>query len=182
MLGQEDHQAVLRDILSKEYNCHVELSTELVSFTSHPDHVVTQIQKSGSPVEEARFDWLIGTDGAHSVVRKQLGLAFLGETVEANTMAIGDIEVLEGFDSSSWNVWGSAADKMQAHAYLFPRTLSMRPYTRRNKNYHWFIIGGKNIDVVKAASDREVLLNYIHETIGKKKYEYGELRASAPWK
>uniref|UniRef100_A0A0W0FJC3 FAD-binding domain-containing protein n=1 Tax=Moniliophthora roreri TaxID=221103 RepID=A0A0W0FJC3_MONRR len=172
MLGQEDHQTILRDILSKEYECHVELSTELVSFTTHPDHVVAQIQKSESSIEEIRFDWVIGTDGAHSVVRKKLGLTFLGETMDANSLAIGDIEVLQGFDSSFWTIWGSPADKM----------LASRPYSRQNKNYHWFMIGGKNIDVVKAASDREVLLNYIHETIGKKKFEYGELRTAGPWR
>jgi 2-polyprenyl-6-methoxyphenol hydroxylase-like FAD-dependent oxidoreductase len=99
MLGQEDHQAVLRDILSKDYNCTVALSTELVSFEQYPDHVAVRTRDVNTGVEQdARFDWLVGTDGAHSVVRKGLGLTFLGETVEANTLVIGDIEVLDGPD------------------------------------------------------------------------------------
>ncbi|EEB99443.1 hypothetical protein MPER_00884 [Moniliophthora perniciosa FA553] len=113
MFGQEDHLATLREILAKEYDCHVELSTELVSFTPHPDHVVARIRNSKtSAEEEVRFDWLLGTDGAHSVVRKQLGLTFLGETVDEVTLAIGDIEVLEGFDSEFWTMWGSNTDRM----------------------------------------------------------------------
>jgi hypothetical protein len=60
--------------------------------------------------------------------------------------------------------------------------LTLRPYQREGKNYHWLILGGKNVDVHKAAADREVLLKYMHETIGKKKYEHGELRTAASWR
>lgn len=97
ILGQEDQLAVLRGVLAKEYNCAVELSTELASFEAHHDHVLAQIRNVNTGVEEnSRFDWLVGADGAHSIVRKNLGLTFLGETVEENTMVIGDIEVLGG--------------------------------------------------------------------------------------
>ncbi|KAI3613696.1 putative monooxygenase [Moniliophthora roreri] len=173
MFGQEDHQAMLREILSKEYGCHIELSTELVSFTPHPDHVVARIRNLKTFAEEkVCVDWLLGADGAHSVVRKQLGLTFLGETVDAVTLAIGDIEVLEGFDSEFWSMWGSHTDRM----------VTLRPYSRQGKNYHWFGVGGKNIDVPKVASDREMLLQHIHEIIGRKKFKYGEVRSAAPWK
>ncbi|KAK7051449.1 hypothetical protein VNI00_004423 [Paramarasmius palmivorus] len=173
IFGQEDHLAVLREVLSKEYNCAVELSTELASFEPHHDHVVAHIRNVSTGVEEnSRFDWLVGTDGAHSIVRKNLGLTFLGETVEENTMVIGDIEVLGGSELEHWTVWGSFADKM----------LAIRPYERKGKKNHWLAFGGKNVDVVKAASDRDALLNLIFETIGKKKFEYGELRAAAPWR
>jgi 2-polyprenyl-6-methoxyphenol hydroxylase-like FAD-dependent oxidoreductase len=52
----------------------------------------------GNQLEESTsFDWLIGTDGARGVVRKQLGLSFLGETREEQYIALGDI-VVEGVD------------------------------------------------------------------------------------
>ncbi|KAK7030997.1 hypothetical protein VNI00_010229 [Paramarasmius palmivorus] len=192
MLGQEDHLTVLRDILSKKYNCTVELSTELVSFSQHPDHdyvtVRTRDVKTGIE-QDAQFDWLVGTDGAHSIVRKSLGLTFLGETVETNTLVIGDIEVLDGPELRNWTVWGNYGDKMYDY-FSFHRLLlingsdrlTLRHYHREGKNYHWLILGGKNIDIHKAAADREELVKYIHETIGKKKYEYGELRTAAAWK
>lgn len=37
--------------------------------------------------------WLVGTDGAHSVVRKTLGLDFMGETIEDIETVIGDFRI-----------------------------------------------------------------------------------------
>lgn len=41
--------------------------------------------------ETARYEWLVGTDGAKGVVRKQLGLSFLGETRTVENFLVGDI-------------------------------------------------------------------------------------------
>jgi 2-polyprenyl-6-methoxyphenol hydroxylase-like FAD-dependent oxidoreductase len=49
-------------------------------------------------VEETQVPWLVGTDGAHSIVRKTLGLSFLGETLFADELVIGDIKVRKGLD------------------------------------------------------------------------------------
>jgi 2-polyprenyl-6-methoxyphenol hydroxylase-like FAD-dependent oxidoreductase len=92
---------MLREYLA-ERSCTVELGCELRGFEQFPDHVVAHLittDSDGQQQEEhATFDWLVGADGAHSVVRKQLGLSFLGETRTEQNMALGDI-VIEGLDN-----------------------------------------------------------------------------------
>ncbi|KAJ7913864.1 FAD binding domain-containing protein [Mycena leptocephala] len=107
-ISQELHEGVLREYLS-ELGGTVELSTALRSFEQFPDHVVAQIVKTGADgterTEVAKFDWLVGTDGVHSVVRKQLGLSFLGETKEEEHVLVGDIDVDEGLEHGFWHYW-----------------------------------------------------------------------------
>jgi 2-polyprenyl-6-methoxyphenol hydroxylase-like FAD-dependent oxidoreductase len=49
---------------------------------------------------KTQFPWLVGTDGAHSIIRKILALTFLGETRKADKMVVGDIQVFVGLDAS----------------------------------------------------------------------------------
>ncbi|KAK7051550.1 hypothetical protein VNI00_004529 [Paramarasmius palmivorus] len=78
---QDDHQAALRGIIEKRYGVSIELATELVSFEQSPDYVTVKLLKSSlGTTETHQFDWVVGTDGARSVVRKQLGLSFDGES------------------------------------------------------------------------------------------------------
>ncbi|KAJ6544653.1 hypothetical protein DFH09DRAFT_1249316 [Mycena vulgaris] len=90
-LSQDRHEEILRAHLAK-LCCMVELGTELRSFEQPTDGMQSE--------ETANFGWLVGTDGAHSVVRKQLGLSFLGETRTEFTVALGDIVIEEGLDLS----------------------------------------------------------------------------------
>ena len=96
LLGQEGLEAILRTALA-EHGCSVELGTELRSFHQFDDRVDATLVKVGQPngdvvIENATFDWVIGADGARSAVRKQLGLAFLGETRVENFI-LGEIMV-----------------------------------------------------------------------------------------
>jgi 2-polyprenyl-6-methoxyphenol hydroxylase-like FAD-dependent oxidoreductase len=76
----------------------VEFGSELKGFKQFEDYVTVQIAHGEESVEETQVPWLVGTDGAHSIVRKILDLSFLGETRFANEMIIGDIRVREGLD------------------------------------------------------------------------------------
>ena len=79
----------------------VELGSELKGFEQFKDHVTVRIVRhldGEESLEETQVPWLIGADGAHSIVRKTLALPFLGETREANEMIIGDIKVKAGLD------------------------------------------------------------------------------------
>ncbi|KAF8185934.1 FAD binding domain-containing protein [Mycena galopus ATCC 62051] len=99
-LSQERHEEILRAYL-QNLSSSVELGSELLSFEQSADCVFARILKTDSDgkqaEESARFDWLVGTDGAHSVVRKQLGVSFLGETKEEERLALGDIVL--------WHMW-----------------------------------------------------------------------------
>ena len=79
----------------------VEFGSELKGFKQSEDHVTVQIIRRSNgeeSMEETQVPWLIGTDGAHSIVRKTLGLSFLGETRLADAMIIGDIKVKAGLE------------------------------------------------------------------------------------
>jgi 2-polyprenyl-6-methoxyphenol hydroxylase-like FAD-dependent oxidoreductase len=100
-IGQVDHEAILREHLLREHSVQVELGSELVSFQHAlgSDFVEATIQTHGNDatIEMAQFDWLIGADGAHSVVRKHLGCTFLGDSFPDMGMLLGDINLLNGW-------------------------------------------------------------------------------------
>ena len=80
----------------------VEFGSELRGFEQFEDHVTVQIVRrldGKESVEEMQAPWLVGTDGAHSIVRKTLALPFLGETREDDEMIIGDIKIKAGLDN-----------------------------------------------------------------------------------
>jgi len=99
MLGQDKLEKIFHSALA-EYGCFVELGTELQSFEQTSRSVNVKLIKRGfsqdpdsGELEESVFDWMIGTDGARGVVRKQLGLSFLGETKNVENFIVGDIYV-----------------------------------------------------------------------------------------
>ena len=102
MLGQNYHEKILRSHLEK-MGTVVEFGSELKGFEQFEDHVTVQIVRrahaSGEEsLEETQVPWLVGADGARSIVRKTLALSFLGETREADEMIVGDIKVKAGLD------------------------------------------------------------------------------------
>ncbi|GAA4866750.1 FAD-dependent monooxygenase [Kitasatospora terrestris] len=70
---------------------HIERNTELQSFTQDPDGVTARLTTPGGGTEELRVRYLIGCDGAHSTVRKQLGLSFEGGAFPDEYM-LADVE------------------------------------------------------------------------------------------
>ena len=79
----------------------VEFGSELKGFEQFEDYVAVQIVRRShgeESFEETQVPWLVGTDGAHSIVRKRLALSFLGETREADEMIVGDVKVKAGLD------------------------------------------------------------------------------------
>jgi 2-polyprenyl-6-methoxyphenol hydroxylase-like FAD-dependent oxidoreductase len=100
MLGQQHHEKILRSHLEK-MGTVVEFGSELKGFEQFEDHVTVQIVRRShgeESLEETQVPWLVGTDGARSIVRKTLALSFLGETREADEMVVGDIKVRAGLD------------------------------------------------------------------------------------
>lgn len=74
------------------------VSLVLIDFEQREDGVTARVirHKSDEPsdIEETvQAAWLVGADGARSVVRKQLGLSFLGETEVDHRIIIADVEL-----------------------------------------------------------------------------------------
>ncbi|KAJ7846062.1 FAD binding domain-containing protein [Mycena olivaceomarginata] len=135
IIPQDLHEEILRAHLQK-LSCSVELGSELRSFEQFPDNVIAHIVKTdsdGNQLEESTsFDWLIGTDGARGVVRKQLGLSFLGETREEQYIALGDI-VVEGVDPKLWHIWHQPPQLMALRSGGSTSNVFMFAYTGRSE-------------------------------------------------
>ncbi|NEA53204.1 pentachlorophenol monooxygenase [Streptomyces sp. SID13666] len=69
----------------------IERSTELLSFTQDADGVTARLMTASGGAEEVRTRYLIGCDGAHSTVRKGLGLGFEGGAFAEEYM-LADVE------------------------------------------------------------------------------------------
>ncbi|MER7930801.1 MULTISPECIES: FAD-dependent oxidoreductase [unclassified Streptomyces] len=86
-----------------ELGVEVEFGTALESFTQSDDMVTAVLAVEGG-TETAHVRWLVGCDGGHSVVRKQAGIAFEGETREELRMIVADLEV-DGLGRDAWHMW-----------------------------------------------------------------------------
>lgn len=79
MLPQSGTEGVLGRHLA-ERGVRPELGVRLVDFTQDEDGIAATLRHPGGSEETARFGWMVACDGAHSVVRHRLGLAFEGDT------------------------------------------------------------------------------------------------------
>ena len=74
-----------------DHGTAVERGTELVSFAQDEDGVTAELSGPGGS-QQVRARYLVGCDGAHSAVRKALGLTFEGAAFDEEYM-LGDVEV-----------------------------------------------------------------------------------------
>jgi 2-polyprenyl-6-methoxyphenol hydroxylase-like FAD-dependent oxidoreductase len=70
----------------------VERSIELIKFSNSSDGVISTLRHADGREESIESSWLIGCDGAHSTVRHQLGMEFLGNTL-ASDWILADIHL-----------------------------------------------------------------------------------------
>ncbi|MFK4223201.1 FAD-dependent monooxygenase [Streptomyces sp. NPDC019890] len=90
-LPQYETERILEEFLTR-YGTRIERGTELVSFTQDADAVTSRLRTPSGTEEELRTRYLVGCDGAHSIVRKGLGLAFEGGAFPEEYM-LADVEV-----------------------------------------------------------------------------------------
>ncbi|MED4073223.1 FAD-dependent monooxygenase [Priestia endophytica] len=83
-------QAETEEILARELPYKVERKTELISIKQHYNYVSCLLQGSETTSVKARY--VLACDGAHSSVRRFLGVPFHGEK-EGITFFLGDITV-----------------------------------------------------------------------------------------
>jgi 2-polyprenyl-6-methoxyphenol hydroxylase-like FAD-dependent oxidoreductase len=101
LLGQESTELLLRRQLFERFGLTVELGTELLDFDQSADQVTARLRtiktEGSEPMEESvTVQYLIGTDGGRSIVRKKLGVSFMGET-RTDTLIYGDV-VINGLE------------------------------------------------------------------------------------
>jgi 2-polyprenyl-6-methoxyphenol hydroxylase-like FAD-dependent oxidoreductase len=91
MIPQSETERLLEARL-QELGVTVERRVEAVAITAEPEGTRTTLRGSDGQQEEVLADWLVGCDGAHSIVRHALGASFDGETNESDWM-LGDIHM-----------------------------------------------------------------------------------------
>jgi len=89
-LPQYSTERVLREELATR-GVPIERGVRLAGFEQHADGVTARLEGEVGQ-QNVRAQYLIGADGAHSVVRKTLGLTFEGAAFEEQYM-LGDVEV-----------------------------------------------------------------------------------------
>ncbi|KAF9810434.1 hypothetical protein IEO21_06932 [Rhodonia placenta] len=163
VLGQAKAEQVLREHLAT-YGCHVERGTELCSFEQNVDHAVAHLVKRDGAEEIAETvicRWLVGTDGAKGIVRKHLGLTFLGEAL-AGQIVFGEI-VVKNLTRDYWHCWGEFGSK----------TVILRP-TEDDEIYN-FIVSG-DIDLQKIYEDYDTLVQTLKDISDRQDLIFGEIK------
>ncbi|KAH7930838.1 hypothetical protein BV22DRAFT_1124600 [Leucogyrophana mollusca] len=170
VIGQQTLEAILRSHLEK-FGVFVELGCELRSFEQSADGVVASIARRRGDeevLETIEASWLVGTDGARGVTRKQLGLTFLGETRGEVRLVTGDIRLKgKGIDTVHWHNFFSQDGMAE-------KTLMFRPTKEVGEDGFQFALIGQGFDIAKLATDEEALYEAIRELTGTE-IEFKEL-------
>uniref|UniRef100_A0AAU3HP38 FAD-dependent monooxygenase n=1 Tax=Streptomyces sp. NBC_01393 TaxID=2903851 RepID=A0AAU3HP38_9ACTN len=90
-LPQYETERILDTYLAR-FGTGIERGTELVAFSQDADGVTAALRSASGAEEEVRARYLVGCDGAHSIVRRKLGLTFEGSAFPEEYM-LGDVEV-----------------------------------------------------------------------------------------
>jgi 2-polyprenyl-6-methoxyphenol hydroxylase-like FAD-dependent oxidoreductase len=85
MIPQADTERLLDEYLG-ELGVTVERGVEVTKFSQFGDGVDAALLHSDGKQESVSADWLIGCDGAHSMVRHSVDAPFTGETMDSDWM------------------------------------------------------------------------------------------------
>ncbi|KAH7925919.1 hypothetical protein BV22DRAFT_1128595 [Leucogyrophana mollusca] len=161
VIGQQTLEAILRSHLEK-FGVFVEVGTELRSFEQSSDGVIAKVAKqrgNEEVLETIEASWLVGTDGARGVTRKQLGLTFLGETRDEVRLLTGDIRLRgKGIDRVHWHRFESEGGKGE-------KGVMLRPTEEVGEDGFQFVLVWRGVDVSKLVTDKEALYQTIREII-----------------
>ncbi|NUV68873.1 monooxygenase [Streptomyces sp. CAI-121] len=103
LIAQWRLEEILRDRLAG-YGVRVELGREVVGLAEAADGRHVDVTFAEDRTERVRY--VVGCDGAHSSVRKLLGIGFEGTTAEDQVMVCGDVDLAEGaLDRTRWHQW-----------------------------------------------------------------------------
>lgn len=111
IIPQRRVEEILRERLA-DFGVTVELGTELVAFAQDASGVRAELAGPRGP-ETVEAEYLVGCDGGHSTVRRQLGLTLAGTTNDAEAMILGDV-VVRGLAPDRWYMWARSDGRFVA--------------------------------------------------------------------
>ncbi|MFD7080897.1 FAD-dependent oxidoreductase [Streptomyces sp. NPDC059918] len=108
VIGQTETEQVLREAVAR-LGVTIEWGVRLTSLEQDRHTVRARLEHADGSAEEYEVPWLVGCDGGHSTVRKQLGLPLLGESSETWALADAEVSVDLPPDTIYWAHTGSQA-------------------------------------------------------------------------
>ncbi|KAH8824080.1 FAD binding domain-containing protein [Flagelloscypha sp. PMI_526] len=108
---QYKHETLLQSFLATEFSQQVQFNHELTSFSPASNEAAIRNVETGD-IETQQYSYIISAEGAHSSIRKQLGLNFVSDLVGNAKFILLDVEVLSELDTTIQHFWGNMAEKM----------------------------------------------------------------------
>ncbi|KAI0691494.1 FAD binding domain-containing protein [Cytidiella melzeri] len=131
---------------------------------------VVRHEQQGTQSEEIIYaDWAVSAEGGHSIVRKQLGLEFLGETRDAFHLLLVDAEV-SGISHECGHAWGDFGT----------RSLMLRP--TEDKPTVSFMISAPIPELEQAMKSHGGFVELVHAMSNRKDIEIGEIKWQSLWR
>ena len=103
MIPQSETEEILETALAERGHL-VERQRELVGFSQDRDSVSAVVRPEGGVEETIRAKFLVGCEGAHSVVRKQAGFTFAGATFPLRTL-LADVSIDWDLPANEVHAW-----------------------------------------------------------------------------
>jgi 3-(3-hydroxy-phenyl)propionate hydroxylase len=100
---QPELEHLLRAKLAQYPHVEVQTGVELSSFVDDGSHVHALLQRNTGQSLQVRARYLVGTDGASSLVRRRLGLEFKGRSFEQSWLIVDALDVPDPIDHVEFN-------------------------------------------------------------------------------
>ncbi|KZT65328.1 monooxygenase [Daedalea quercina L-15889] len=171
LLGQYNTEAILRSHIER-LGGTVEYGTELRRFENYSDRVeATLVRRDGESeeTETVACHYLVGADGAKGVVRKQLGLSFLGETRTEGDVLLGLVEI-QGLGTEYWHQWG---DFTSSGVLLMP--------TEKPSYFSFILVGGGSY-TDNPIPEKEALRQILRQRTDRSDLVFGEFEAVSAYR
>ncbi len=108
-IPQSTMERVLGDLVARR-GLNIEWNTELVGFTQDDEGVTATLRRADGQEETVRAAWLVGCDGAHSIVRHTLNIDFAGHSY-TQWFGLADVTL-------HWGLWHD-----ELHGFVHPTGL-----------------------------------------------------------
>jgi NADPH-dependent dioxygenase len=115
IIEQVTTEAVLRRALAAQ-GVETEWGTRVSGFTQDSDTVRVGLTRADGAEEECESSWLVGCDGGHSTVRRELGLPLIGESRDTWMLADAPVDMPLPPDTIYWVHTGGQALMMVPYA------------------------------------------------------------------
>jgi 2-polyprenyl-6-methoxyphenol hydroxylase-like FAD-dependent oxidoreductase len=135
-ISQAETEAILRDALAKlGVRIERELELHALSQSDRGETITSVLKHRDGSLESATFDYMIDTEGAHSIARTTLGLHFEGKMLD-ESYALGDLYLEGDLPETEFHIFSSKYGFMG----LFPmgggrfRIIASNPINKPSKD------------------------------------------------